>query len=147
MQKDCANCHTRITPEWRRGPSGNRDLCIRCGLRWAKQNGRVSPRTNSQQSESPAHSSPRPAEVLNNNHANHSNNHHNHNHNHPNNNTNNNNNNNFHQTNHSSNRPLPETRLSGETAGERMSKPPDNAAVKQETRPLAEPFNAGDQIS
>ncbi|CAN9086653.1 unnamed protein product [Alternaria alternata] len=38
MQKDCANCHTRTTPEWRRGPSGNRDLCNSCGLRWAKQN-------------------------------------------------------------------------------------------------------------
>ncbi|KAL9105968.1 MAG: hypothetical protein Q9187_008628, partial [Circinaria calcarea] len=67
MQKDCANCHTRSTPEWRRGPSGNRDLCNSCGLRWAKQrflrqNGRVSPRTSSQhsdkQSASPSHSSP-----------------------------------------------------------------------------------------
>ncbi|KAF1946441.1 white collar-1 transcript variant 2 [Clathrospora elynae] len=47
MQKDCANCHTRTTPEWRRGPSGNRDLCNSCGLRWAKQQGRVSPRTSS----------------------------------------------------------------------------------------------------
>jgi len=36
MQKDCANCHTRTTPEWRRGPSGQRDLCNSCGLRWAK---------------------------------------------------------------------------------------------------------------
>jgi len=36
-QRDCANCHTRVTPEWRRGPSGNRDLCNSCGLRWAKQ--------------------------------------------------------------------------------------------------------------
>jgi hypothetical protein len=39
MEKDCANCHTRVTPEWRRGPSGNRDLCNSCGLRWAKQVG------------------------------------------------------------------------------------------------------------
>lgn len=37
LQKDCANCHTRVTPEWRRGPSGNRDLCNSCGLRWAKE--------------------------------------------------------------------------------------------------------------
>jgi PAS domain S-box-containing protein len=44
--RDCANCHTRVTPEWRRGPSGNRDLCNSCGLRWAKQ---VS-RSNSEQS-------------------------------------------------------------------------------------------------
>jgi PAS domain S-box-containing protein len=36
LQKDCANCHTKDTPEWRRGPSGNRDLCNSCGLRWAK---------------------------------------------------------------------------------------------------------------
>ncbi|MCJ1311019.1 blue light receptor [Agyrium rufum] len=63
LQKDCANCHTRSTPEWRRGPSGNRDLCNSCGLRWAKQNGRISSRTSSQQSDkrsaSPTHSSPR----------------------------------------------------------------------------------------
>ena len=39
MQKDCANCHTGVTPEWRRGPSGNRDLCNSCGLRWAKEVG------------------------------------------------------------------------------------------------------------
>ena len=39
LQKDCANCHTRSTPEWRRGPSGQRDLCNSCGLRWAKQVG------------------------------------------------------------------------------------------------------------
>ncbi|KAL8775121.1 MAG: hypothetical protein Q9209_000600 [Squamulea sp. 1 TL-2023] len=50
LQKDCANCHTRVTPEWRRGPSGNRDLCNSCGLRWAKENGRVSPRTSTQNS-------------------------------------------------------------------------------------------------
>ncbi|KAE8441424.1 hypothetical protein EG329_004980 [Mollisiaceae sp. DMI_Dod_QoI] len=66
--RDCANCHTRTTPEWRRGPSGQRDLCNSCGLRWAKQTGRVSPRnstrggdtSNSKQSHSasPVHSSP-----------------------------------------------------------------------------------------
>lgn len=36
LEKDCANCHTRSTPEWRRGPSGKRDLCNSCGLRYAK---------------------------------------------------------------------------------------------------------------
>ncbi|EXJ73219.1 uncharacterized protein A1O5_02979 [Cladophialophora psammophila CBS 110553] len=51
IEKDCANCHTRVTPEWRRGPSGNRDLCNSCGLRWAKQNGRVSPRKPLNQSD------------------------------------------------------------------------------------------------
>lgn len=42
QQKDCANCHTRVTPEWRRGPSGQRDLCNSCGLRWAKLVGQPS---------------------------------------------------------------------------------------------------------
>jgi PAS domain S-box-containing protein len=37
LQQDCANCHVKTTPEWRRGPSGKRDLCNSCGLRWAKQ--------------------------------------------------------------------------------------------------------------
>ncbi|KAI1259988.1 hypothetical protein F5Y18DRAFT_407023 [Xylariaceae sp. FL1019] len=38
---DCANCHTRVTPEWRKGPGGKRNLCNACGLRWAKQTRRV----------------------------------------------------------------------------------------------------------
>ncbi|KAF3763065.1 hypothetical protein M406DRAFT_94101 [Cryphonectria parasitica EP155] len=70
--RDCANCHTRNTPEWRRGPSGNRDLCNSCGLRWAKQTGRVSPRTSSRggdgyskKSSSPNHSSPLHREITN----------------------------------------------------------------------------------
>ncbi|KAK2612218.1 hypothetical protein QQS21_001794 [Conoideocrella luteorostrata] len=70
LVRDCANCHTRNTPEWRRGPSGQRDLCNSCGLRWAKQTGRVSPRNSSRggnngngdaqsrKSASPIHSSP-----------------------------------------------------------------------------------------
>ncbi|KAL5334177.1 PAS domain-containing protein [Aspergillus crustosus] len=37
VEKSCSMCQTRTTPEWRRGPSGNRDLCNSCGLRWAKQ--------------------------------------------------------------------------------------------------------------
>ncbi|THC91428.1 hypothetical protein EYZ11_009119 [Aspergillus tanneri] len=36
-EKSCAMCQSKRTPEWRRGPSGNRDLCNSCGLRWAKQ--------------------------------------------------------------------------------------------------------------
>lgn len=36
LERDCANCHTKTTPEWRRGPSGKRDLCNSCGLRYAK---------------------------------------------------------------------------------------------------------------
>ncbi|KAK7193124.1 hypothetical protein DPSP01_007537 [Paraphaeosphaeria sporulosa] len=73
LQKDCANCHTRTTPEWRRGPSGNRDLCNSCGLRWAKQQGRVSPRTSSahsvvsdkskKSSSSPRHAQSKPPNV------------------------------------------------------------------------------------
>ncbi|KAI0475035.1 PAS domain-containing protein [Xylariaceae sp. FL0804] len=72
--RDCANCHTRNTPEWRRGPSGQRDLCNSCGLRWAKQTGRVSPRNSSRggdggsrKSNSPQHSSPLLREVPNGN--------------------------------------------------------------------------------
>ncbi|KAI0404053.1 PAS domain-containing protein [Xylaria palmicola] len=69
--RDCANCHTRNTPEWRRGPSGQRDLCNSCGLRWAKQMGRVSPRnssrgggdTSSKKSTSPMHASPLHREI------------------------------------------------------------------------------------
>ncbi|KAL7268740.1 hypothetical protein RUND412_008622 [Rhizina undulata] len=61
LEKDCANCHTRVTPEWRRGPSGKRDLCNSCGLRYAKLIGRVSPRTGTSTSDkgntSPGHSS------------------------------------------------------------------------------------------
>ncbi|RKF55591.1 White collar 1 protein [Erysiphe neolycopersici] len=49
LQRDCANCHTRVTPEWRRGPSGHRDLCNSCGLRYAKQNGRASARHSSRE--------------------------------------------------------------------------------------------------
>jgi pre-rRNA-processing protein SRD1 len=37
VDKACAMCSTKNTPEWRRGPSGNRDLCNSCGLRWSKQ--------------------------------------------------------------------------------------------------------------
>ncbi|KAG6358218.1 hypothetical protein INS49_014102 [Diaporthe citri] len=72
--RDCANCHTRNTPEWRRGPSGQRDLCNSCGLRYAKQTGRVSPRNSSRggngdslskKSSSPKQSSPLHREVSN----------------------------------------------------------------------------------
>lgn len=54
LQRDCANCHTRVTPEWRRGPSGHRDLCNSCGLRYAKQikNGRISARHSSREKNS-----------------------------------------------------------------------------------------------
>ncbi|KAJ5710768.1 White collar 1 protein [Penicillium malachiteum] len=37
VAKSCSTCKTKSTPEWRRGPSGDRDLCNGCGLRWAKQ--------------------------------------------------------------------------------------------------------------
>jgi PAS domain S-box-containing protein len=47
IQRDCANCHTRVTPEWRRGPSGQRDLCNSCGLRWAKQVSQEKPEQDS----------------------------------------------------------------------------------------------------
>ncbi|RCH99681.1 blue light receptor, partial [Rhizopus stolonifer] len=31
--KICARCHTNSSPEWRRGPDGNKTLCNACGLR------------------------------------------------------------------------------------------------------------------
>lgn len=34
--KSCANCGRTDSPEWRVGPSGARNLCNACGLRWAK---------------------------------------------------------------------------------------------------------------
>lgn len=75
IARDCANCHTRSTPEWRRGPSDQRDLCSSCGLRWAKQMGRISSRTPSRggsgggdtqtkTSASPLNSSPLHREVI-----------------------------------------------------------------------------------
>ncbi|KAJ5885286.1 White collar 1 protein [Penicillium taxi] len=33
----CAICHTKNTPEWRRGPSGERNMCNKCGLKYAKE--------------------------------------------------------------------------------------------------------------
>ncbi|OAA71731.1 Zinc finger domain-containing protein, GATA-type [Akanthomyces lecanii RCEF 1005] len=71
--RDCANCHRQNTPEWRRGPSGKRDLCNRCGLQWAKQRvnvlqmGRISSRkavgkTAAASLESPAASHKKEAE-------------------------------------------------------------------------------------
>ncbi|OKL63460.1 hypothetical protein UA08_02077 [Talaromyces atroroseus] len=51
LEKSCATCGTRNTPEWRRGPSGHRDLCNSCGLRWAKQNGRISPKKLTDQND------------------------------------------------------------------------------------------------
>ena len=38
--KKCSNCGKGDTPEWRRGPTGGRELCNGCGLRWAKLVGR-----------------------------------------------------------------------------------------------------------
>eukprot|EP01089_Gocevia_fonbrunei_P003055 TRINITY_DN12914_c0_g1_i1.p1 TRINITY_DN12914_c0_g1~~TRINITY_DN12914_c0_g1_i1.p1 ORF type:complete len:200 (+),score=17.32 TRINITY_DN12914_c0_g1_i1:157-756(+) len=32
----CFHCETRVTPEWRRGPSGKHTLCNACGLKYAK---------------------------------------------------------------------------------------------------------------
>ncbi|KAJ3227797.1 hypothetical protein HK099_000051 [Clydaea vesicula] len=32
----CHSCHTKDTPEWRRGPDGARTLCNACGLHFAK---------------------------------------------------------------------------------------------------------------
>lgn len=32
----CENCKTTKTPQTRRGPNGNRTLCNRCGIYWAR---------------------------------------------------------------------------------------------------------------
>eukprot|EP01089_Gocevia_fonbrunei_P011625 TRINITY_DN251_c0_g1_i4.p1 TRINITY_DN251_c0_g1~~TRINITY_DN251_c0_g1_i4.p1 ORF type:complete len:146 (-),score=16.35 TRINITY_DN251_c0_g1_i4:33-470(-) len=32
----CDHCETRVTPEWRRGPTGKHSLCNACGLKYAK---------------------------------------------------------------------------------------------------------------
>ncbi|KAI7849314.1 hypothetical protein BDC45DRAFT_520912 [Circinella umbellata] len=33
----CAKCHTNRSPEWRKGPSGDKTLCNACGLRFARK--------------------------------------------------------------------------------------------------------------
>lgn len=52
-QKQCANCGRTDSPEWRVGPSGIRNLCNACGLRWAKAT-----RTSRQTSQTPASTTP-----------------------------------------------------------------------------------------
>ncbi|KAI9319778.1 hypothetical protein BX666DRAFT_1916130 [Dichotomocladium elegans] len=34
--RECAKCHTQSSPEWRKGPSGNKTLCNACGLRFSR---------------------------------------------------------------------------------------------------------------
>lgn len=57
LVQDCANCHTRVTPEWRRGFSEQRDLCNSCGLRWAKQTSRTTSDTNTDRVSGISHTS------------------------------------------------------------------------------------------
>jgi hypothetical protein len=38
----CEHCHTTDSPEWRRGPSGNKTLCNACGLRYARRQAKSS---------------------------------------------------------------------------------------------------------
>lgn len=35
--QQCLGCEVVDTPEWRKGPTGNRTLCNACGLLYAKQ--------------------------------------------------------------------------------------------------------------
>ncbi|ODQ56329.1 hypothetical protein SAICODRAFT_106826 [Saitoella complicata NRRL Y-17804] len=57
VNKVCANCQRRDTPEWRRGPDGKRSLCNRCGLKYAKLVGKtgskVSNKDDGQRSATP----------------------------------------------------------------------------------------------
>ncbi|KAJ5692114.1 White collar 1 protein [Penicillium macrosclerotiorum] len=62
VEKSCSMCSTKSTPEWRRGPSGNRDLCNSCGLRWAKQV-RSQARAAAASSEENTNTIPAPAPV------------------------------------------------------------------------------------
>ncbi|KAF9323908.1 hypothetical protein BG006_001027 [Podila minutissima] len=41
-EKACESCHTTNSPEWRRGPSGKKDLCNACGLRYSRSVARQS---------------------------------------------------------------------------------------------------------
>ncbi|KAJ3271238.1 hypothetical protein HK104_004724 [Borealophlyctis nickersoniae] len=34
--RECESCHTTESPEWRRGPSGQKTLCNACGLRYSR---------------------------------------------------------------------------------------------------------------
>ncbi|KAL0087163.1 GATA-type zinc finger transcription factor [Phycomyces blakesleeanus] len=36
VQKMCAQCQSKDSPEWRKGPNGPKELCNACGLRYAK---------------------------------------------------------------------------------------------------------------
>ena len=33
----CRSCRTTVTPEWRKGPTGVKDMCNACGLRWNRR--------------------------------------------------------------------------------------------------------------
>jgi hypothetical protein len=33
----CRSCQTTVTPEWRKGPTGVKDMCNACGLRWNRR--------------------------------------------------------------------------------------------------------------
>lgn len=33
----CRSCSTTVTPEWRKGPTGVKDMCNACGLRWNRR--------------------------------------------------------------------------------------------------------------
>ncbi|KAJ7814280.1 GATA zinc finger-domain-containing protein [Mycena olivaceomarginata] len=32
----CSSCNATQSPEWRKGPRGNKELCNACGLRYAR---------------------------------------------------------------------------------------------------------------
>ncbi|KAG7093533.1 hypothetical protein E1B28_007205 [Marasmius oreades] len=47
QRKSCSNCMTTTSPEWRKGPTGEKDLCNACGLRFARKGNFISSSTDS----------------------------------------------------------------------------------------------------
>ena len=46
--RQCADCQTSSTPQWRKGPGGRYTMCNRCGIAWAKNNFREIARPSEQ---------------------------------------------------------------------------------------------------
>ncbi|KAF8198586.1 hypothetical protein BJ912DRAFT_30608 [Pholiota molesta] len=63
----CSSCKTRHSPEWRKGPSGQKDLCNACGLRYARSRAQKERSNGAQQrrnKEKTSHMKREPVEPL-----------------------------------------------------------------------------------